>query len=193
MLPKSAPAPTENGSNRSLRLTSKLGCTVMKMWWACPAREITIHYEHSVCGNLRAQVSAAAGFPPTSAQSGGSSLHSHRAPREPHTAERQQHGVQWHHQAVLSLFKDLASIFRDLTCMYMCPWRLWLVHHNRKCVMSVRYSLAWKVGNVCLCLFVFKMYVLNLGQIATGIHWFWLSLCGWYYDNVQTSDERLLC
>lgn len=41
----------------------------------------------------------------------------------------------------------LGLLFRDLTCMYMCPWRLWSVHHNRKRVMSVRYSLIWKVGH----------------------------------------------
>lgn len=41
----------------------------------------------------------------------------------------------------------LGLFFRDLTSMYMCPWRLWLVHHDRKRVMSVRYSLAWKVGH----------------------------------------------
>lgn len=41
----------------------------------------------------------------------------------------------------------LVLLFRDLTCMYMCSWRLWLVHHNRKRAMSVRCFLAWKIGH----------------------------------------------
>lgn len=148
MLPKSARAPTEYGSNRSWRLTSKLGCTVMKMWWACAARERS----PSIMSTLRMWESQGAGFcsgrfsPRVSTKRPTVFTFTPRATWATHGREAAARGVAASSSHAKPL-QRLGLLFRDLTCMYMCPWRLWLVHHNRKRVMSLRYSPAWKVGH----------------------------------------------